>query len=189
MIALIDHYDSFSNMLADYIRRLGSDVMLFKTDNLQQFKKYNDDVSHIIFGSGPGHPDDEDLQASLKLFKQFENKKPILGLCLGHQLIAQQYGATVAKAKHIMHGRLSVITHNEDQIFDKIPHEFSVTRYHSFLVNNITASAQIKVLATTDSGEIMAFRHKIKPIWGIQFHPEAAKTEYGLKLLENFLTS
>jgi len=187
MIALIDHYDSFIDMLADYVRRLGFQTIIIKTDELDKLQKYENQITHYIFGPGPGHPHDAVLQNALSLLKSIEGKKPILGVCLGHQLIAYLHGARVIKAGQIMHGKLSKIYCEPDVLFENIPQAFHVTRYHSFLVDPVTLSTNYKVLALTQAHEIMAFRHQYELIWGVQFHPEAVKTQYGLRLLQNFL--
>lgn len=187
MIALIDHYDSFSDMLADYFRRLKQDVTLIKTDQLHLLEKIQHKVTHIVIGPGPGHPSDKALHGVKKTLTRYENSKAILGVCLGHQLIAQHYGAKIISSKEIMHGRVSSIKFHTDTLFNDLNQDLQITRYHSFLVDPKSITLPLCPLAYTQQGELMAIRHHKKPIWGVQFHPEAALTECGLKLLENFL--
>ncbi len=173
MVILIDHYDSFANMIEDYISQLGYEVLIIKTDELSVSKIKHYQPSHIILGPGPGHP-----------------QNPLLSICLGHQVIAEYFGAKVIHASKIMHGKQSHITHNDNLLFNKISHNLIVTRYHSLLVDPKRLPTCLEVIAECNENnelEIMGFAHKQYAIWGIQFHPEAALTEHGLKLLNNFL--
>lgn len=186
MILFIDHYDSFSDMLCDYISQLGFDIMLIKSNLICLEDIIKTNPSHIIIGPGPGHPSDLSLKSIYTLLNYFEKSKPILGICLGHQIIAQKYGASVIHSKKIMHGKVSKIRHNNNKLFRSIPKEYNVTRYHSFMICNNNVPSSIEVIATS-CDEIMAIRHRSLKIWGVQFHPEAIQTEYGLDLLNNFL--
>mgnify|MGYP005667331105 CR=1 FL=1 len=182
MVLYIDHYDSFSNTIVDYITYLGYQVSIVKTDeqinNIEQY-------SHIIIGPGPGHPDElKNIYSVIEYCQQ--NNLPLLGICLGHQLIAQYYGTKIIKAKQIYHGKLSEIKQIESSVLYKDhPVKFTVTRYHSLIVNDI--KEPLITLASTDNGEIMAFAHQKANIFGVQYHPEAYLTEYGLLTLKNFL--
>ena len=191
MLLIIDHYDSFSEMIADYCRSIVPEYCMLKTDQINSTTLAKIKPSQIIIGPGPGHPSDTELIATKKLIRQaIKQNIPTLGICLGHQLIAEIYGARIVTAKQICHGIISTITHNQNSaIFDKLPLSFEVTRYHSLLIENTSIIDQeILVSAETDNGEIMAIHHPKLPIYGIQFHPESITTQYGRKLLINFLT-
>lgn len=190
MLLIVDHYDSFSEMIADYCRAIMPEYCMLKTDQLNSTALAKINPSHIIIGPGPGHPSDNELVASKKLIRQaIEQNIPILGICLGHQLIAEIYGAKIVTAKQICHGIINTITHKQNSaIFDKLPLSFEVTRYHSLLVENTSMiNREIVISATTACGEIMAIHHPKLPIYGIQFHPESITTQYGKQLLANFL--
>ncbi|MBY7733533.1 anthranilate synthase component II [Francisella philomiragia] len=182
MVLYIDHYDSFSSTIVDYITYLGYQVSMVKTDeqinNIEQY-------SHIIIGPGPGHPDElKNIYPIIEYCQQ--NNLPLLGICLGHQLIAQYYGAKIIKAKQIYHGKLSEIKQLQSSaLYKDHPLKFAVTRYHSLIVNDI--KEPLITLASTDSDEIMSFAHQNANIFGVQYHPEAYLTEYGLLTLKNFL--
>jgi anthranilate synthase component 2 len=191
MLLIIDHYDSFSEMIADYCRAIVPEYCMLKTDQINSTTLAEINPSHIIIGPGPGHPSDTELIASKELIRQaIKQNIPTLGICLGHQLIAEIYGARIVTAKQICHGIISTITHNQNSvIFDKLPLSFEVTRYHSLLIENTSIiDEEIKISAETDNGEIMAIHHPKLPIYGIQFHPESITTQQGRKLLINFLT-
>ena len=181
MILYIDHYDSFTNTIVDYISYLGYEVIIKKTDdNFDDINQY----SHIIIGPGPGHPDE--VKHLYEVIKYCDNSNiNLLGICLGHQLVAQYYGSNVAKAKTIFHGRNSIIATKNSALFKGLPSEFEVTRYHSLIVYDVKPPLQIT--AKTSENEIMAFEHKIKNIFGLQYHPEAYLTNYGVETLNNFL--
>lgn len=190
MLLIIDHYDSFSEMIADYCRAIMPEYCMLKTDQINSTTLAEINPSHIIIGPGPGHPSDTELIASKELIRQaIKQNIPTLGICLGHQLIAEIYGARIVTAKQICHGIISTITHNQNSaIFDKLPLSFEVTRYHSLLIENTSIiGKEILVSAETNNGEIMAIHHPKLPIYGIQFHPESITTQYGRKLLANFL--
>lgn len=184
MILYIDHYDSFTNIIADYIKHLGFDLDIKKTDdkihNLNQY-------THVIIGPGPGHPNE--LTHVYMIIEHCEQHNiPLLGICLGHQLIAQYYGSNVVKASNIFHGKTSLIAQpdNSSNIYKDIPEYFKVTRYHSLVVDQI--HKPLKTISLTLDNEIMAFEHESKSIYGVQYHPEAYLSEYGLQILNNFLT-
>ncbi|ASG68281.1 glutamine amidotransferase [Francisella halioticida] len=184
MVLYIDHYDSFTNIIVDYITYLGHKVCVKKTD--QEIKSI-EQYSHIIIGPGPGHPNElKDKYSIIKYCEQ--NNRPLLGICLGHQLIAQYYGSSIIRAKQIYHGKISKIRKLEESILYKNHTEnFDVTRYHSLIVDGI--NDPLVTIAVANNNEIMAFEHKEVKIFGVQYHPEAYLTKYGLETLNNFLNN
>ncbi|MBX9598547.1 MAG: aminodeoxychorismate/anthranilate synthase component II [Burkholderiales bacterium] len=189
MLLIIDHYDSFSAMIADYCRAIMAEYCMLKTDQINSATLAKINPSHIIIGPGPGHPRDQELIATKELIKQaIEHKIPLLGICLGHQLIAEVFGAKIVTAEQICHGIISKITHNNGGIFNNLPASFEVTRYHSLLIENRSMiDKEIKISAETSDGEIMAIHHQKLAIFGVQFHPESISTQNGKQLLANFL--
>jgi anthranilate synthase/aminodeoxychorismate synthase-like glutamine amidotransferase len=186
MVIIIDHYDSFSDMINDYIMQLGYQTRVIKTDHIDIQEILNARPTHIILGPGPGHPNDISVKGMHKIILNLSGKIPILGICLGHQVIATYYQNKIKHSNKIMHGKISTITHIDDPLFNSIPQKYNVTRYHSFVIDNIYRMKSLKVIAKSKN-EIMAIRHSHLPIWGVQFHPEAIQTEYGLILFNNFL--
>lgn len=188
-VLLIDHYDSFADMIADYLRQLACDVIILKSDQITAavFEELNPDK--IIIGPGPGHPSDNDLISVRNLLPlAVAENIPILGICLGHQIIAEYYGARVVRAQKIAHGVCSDLFHNQDPLFVHIPDCFSATRYHSLIVDSRSINeTPLRVLAKTEAAEIMALRHETLPLYGIQFHPESIMTYYGMQILTNFI--
>lgn len=183
---LIDNYDSFTYNIVQYLAELGVDLRVFKNDEitLDELKKI--DFSSIVISPGPGTPDDSGI--SMDVIKEFSPRKKILGVCLGHQCIAQNFGCEIIKAKEPVHGKVSEIIFAQDEkLFAEIPLNFKATRYHSLLVDPDTISPEIIPVAHTQDGVIMALRHSKYPVWGVQFHPEAILSEYGKKLLLNFI--
>jgi anthranilate synthase component 2 len=189
MLLLIDHYDSFIDMIADYCQQLGAQYLLVKTDQITPEIIYHNYITHIIIGPGPGHPDDLELTETKQLVASaLSLNLPILGICLGHQLLASYFGANIQTAKTIAHGKVSVCTHNGGVIFKDIPQQFKITRYHSLAINPATIDPQtLLVTAISEDQEIMAVEHNSYPVYGVQFHPESIMTEHGLQLLKNFL--
>jgi anthranilate synthase component 2 len=182
MVLYLDHYDSFTNTIVDYINYLNFEVDIKKTDqDIDNIEQY----SHIIIGPGPGHPNE--LKKHYKIIEYCEQSDiPLLGICLGHQLIAQYYGANIIKAKNIFHGRNStLIKLHDSNLYKSFSQNFEVTRYHSLIVDKLLYP--LEVIAITDDNEIMAFQHQNKKIYGVQYHPEAYLTEKGLETLNNFL--
>lgn len=191
MLLIIDHYDSFSAMIADYCRAIVPEYYcMLKTDQINSTTLVEINPSRIIIGPGPGHPSDQELIATKKLIKQaIQRKIPLLGICLGHQLIAEVFGAEIVTAEQICHGIISKITHNNSGVFNNLPLTLEVTRYHSLLIDNTSIiDKEIEISAETNHGEIMAIHHPKLPIYGIQFHPESITTQHGKQLLKNFLT-
>lgn len=185
MILLIDNYDSFVYNLARYVGELGYERCVRRNDqiSLEEIRVLN--PSHIIISPGPCDP----LQAgiSIEVIRQFGARIPILGVCLGHQAIAIAYEGSVIRAKNPMHGKASVITHHEKDIFKGITNPLRVGRYHSLIVDDADLSKDLIVTARCDQGEIMGMRHKTFPVFGVQFHPESVLTQEGHALLNNFM--
>jgi anthranilate synthase/aminodeoxychorismate synthase-like glutamine amidotransferase len=186
---MIDNYDSFVYNLAAYCRELNRDVLVIRNDEVNKEQLENlfqrGELEGIIISPGPKRP--EDSGACLEIIRLYENKVPILGVCLGHQTIAYHYGAAIIKGECPMHGKISGVYHDEKGIFKDLPKGYQVTRYHSLIVDNKQLPECLTVCAIADDQAIMAIRHKVYPIYGVQFHPEAVLTEYGHRLLENFM--
>ncbi len=187
---MIDNYDSFTFNLVHYFRALGQEVMVKRNDQLTIADIIEMSPEFIVISPGPCTPDDAGL--SLEIIDCFAGKTPILGVCLGHQCIAQYYGATVEKARTVMHGKTSQIKHIESGLFQQLNNPLTVTRYHSLIVNKNTLPDCLTVTACSindnnDEDEIMALAHKSLPIASVQFHPESILTEQGEMLLNNFI--
>lgn len=187
MILMIDNYDSFTYNIVQYCLELGADLKVIKNDELsiEEIEALNPEK--IIISPGPATPNEAGI--SLEAIKYFSDKLPILGICLGHQAIAQVYGAKVVRAKNMMHGKTSTIKQKESTcIFKGLPESFIMTRYHSLVVEKENLpSALIPTSYSTDDHEIMSLHVKGKDIYGVQFHPESILSEYGYEILDNFL--
>ncbi|SKB68115.1 anthranilate synthase component II [Malaciobacter marinus] len=187
MILMIDNYDSFTYNIVQYCKELGANLKIIRNDelNIEQIKKLN--PKKIIISPGPATPDDAGV--CLDVIKEFAGKIPIFGICLGHQSIAQVYGAKVIKAPNMMHGKTSKIKKCFDTpIFNNLPNEFTQTRYHSLTVDkNSLTDDIIPTSYSLDDNEIMSVEIKNKKIYGVQFHPESIMSEYGYEMIENFL--
>jgi para-aminobenzoate synthetase component II len=185
MILVIDNYDSFTYNLVQYLGELGQDIRVFRNDKIDVSGITELNPERIVISPGPGTPDQSGI--TLKVIKAFESKKPILGVCLGHQAIGQVFGGRVVPAPYLMHGKTSEICHDNRTIFSGLPYRFQATRYHSLMVERKTLPKCLEVSATSTDGLIMGLRHRDFPIEGVQFHPESIMTAHGKKLLENFL--
>ncbi len=187
MILLIDNYDSFTYNIVQYALELGADLRVIRNDemSIDEIIKLNPDK--LIISPGPATPDDAGI--TLEAIRYFSDKIPIFGICLGHQSIAQVFGADIVRAKKMMHGKTSTMVHNEKtEIFKNIPSHFVATRYHSLIVDKNSINEQIIPTAySDDDGEIMALEIANRPIYGVQFHPESIMSEYGYEILDNFL--
>ncbi|MBK6267035.1 aminodeoxychorismate/anthranilate synthase component II [Marivirga sp. S37H4] len=184
MILLIDNFDSFTYNLVDYFEQLGESCYIVRND-VSPTLLPDMDFTKIVLSPGPGTP--EQAGYLMEYIKFFEHDLPILGICLGHQAIAQYFGAKVEKAIKPMHGKLSVVDKSvEDGIFKGFPNHWKVVRYHSLVVKNIEKTHLVP-LAYTEENELMVFRHNQLTIYGIQYHPEAALTEFGIEILANWL--
>lgn len=184
LILVIDNYDSFTFNLVQYIQEIGEEVEVLRNDevSLQDIREKKPD--YILLSPGPGNPDTAGI--CLDVVKAFYQEIPILGVCLGQQIIAQAFGGLVRKATQPMHGKTSFINHDQKQIFKDILSPFQVTRYHSLVVDESTFPDCLEISAKSDDGEIMAIRHKNYKMEAVQFHPEAILTENGLKMIRNF---
>jgi len=187
MILMIDNYDSFTYNIVQYCQQLGADLKVIRNDelNIDQIKKLN--PSKIIISPGPATPDDAGI--CLDVIKEFSDKLPIFGICLGHQAIAQVFGAEVIRANRMMHGKTSKIKVTQDNtLFNNLPNEFTQTRYHSLIVNQNNLPDSIIVTSKSlDDDEIMSLKIKDKEIYGVQFHPESIMSEHGHEIIDNFL--
>lgn len=187
MILLIDNYDSFTYNLYQYMGIFTDDIKVVRNDKItiEQIEEMNPEK--IVLSPGPKAP--KDAGVCLDVVKHFAGKKPILGICLGHQTIGEAFGATVSYAKKIFHGKQSVIEHDGTGIFEGINSPIKVARYHSLAVIEETMPDCLVVTAKTEDGEIMAIKHKEFPVIGLQFHPESIYTEHGKKMIENFINN
>jgi anthranilate synthase component II len=184
MILVIDNYDSFTYNLVQAMGELGADLQVVRNDKITLDDIRTMNPSHIVISPGPGNPDDGGV--SLDVLMHLDTTAPVLGVCLGHQCIGQAYGGKVTRAPRLMHGKTSQIYHKGDLLFSGVPSPFEATRYHSLIVEEPIPS-QLAVTAFTDEGEIMGLRHREKPVFGVQFHPESILTTYGPRILQNFL--
>jgi len=187
MVLMIDNYDSFTYNIVQYCRELGADLKIIRNDEMsvEEIEKLNPEK--IIISPGPATPDDAGV--TLEVIKYFKDKLPIFGICLGHQSIAQVFGADVVRAKNMMHGKTSSVKRvGNCEVFKDLPTEFIATRYHSLVVDKNTIDSEIIPTAfSKDDDEIMALRIKDKHIYGVQFHPESIMSEYGHEIIGNFL--
>ncbi len=183
-IILIDNYDSFTFNLYHYLSNY-SNVEVIRNDKINSFEILKEKYKKIVISPGPGNPN----QAGncLKIVKKLYKKIPILGVCLGHQIIGQVFGSKIIQAKKLVHGKTSKIISNKKGILKNLPRTFEATRYHSLIVEKKTLSKDLTITAETENGIIMGLQHKNYNVHGVQFHPESIKTKYGLKILKNFV--
>ena len=192
MLLIIDNYDSFTYNLVQYFAVLGQEVIVKRNDQLTIKEIEHCKPSYIVISPGPGIP--KQAGVSVEVVKQFKTKLPILGICLGHQVIAEVFGGSVVLADKEMHGKQSTICHNQQGIFSGINNSFLATRYHSLIVEKNSLPKKLLVTAWTqnnnnDCYEIMGLKHQQYAIEGLQFHPESIASEYGMELLQNFLST
>ncbi len=185
MIVIIDNYDSFTYNLYQYIGEINPDVQVFRNDkiSIDQLKAMN--ISHLIISPGPGFPKDAGI--SIEVIKELGKDIPILGVCLGHQAIAEAFGGRIIHAKEMVHGKTSLIEHDEKGLFKGIGKPLTATRYHSLVVDKELIPNDLIITAYSLDGEIMGLEHKKHPIYGVQFHPESIATDCGKQLIRNFL--
>lgn len=191
MILLIDNYDSFTYNLVQYFGALGQEVLVRRHDAISLAEIDALAPDHLVISPGPGTPDEAGI--SLAAIRHCAGRLPILGVCLGHQAIAQAFGARVVRAAQVMHGKTSAIRHQEMGLFAGLKQPLTVTRYHSLIVEAESLPAELEVTAWTlpdqpqQKPEIMGLRHRHQPIVGVQFHPESILSEQGMELLANFV--
>ena len=185
MILMIDNYDSFTYNLVQYFGELGADLKVYRNDalSLKNIKKLK--PQKIVISPGPGRP--EGAGICVDIIKEFAGQIPILGVCLGHQCIGYAYGGNIVSAKQLMHGKTSMIKHDNKDLFKGLDNPFEATRYHSLVIERKTIPECLKITAETSDAEIMGVRHKEFSLWGVQFHPESILTKAGKDLLRNFL--
>lgn len=186
MILLIDNYDSFTYNLYQYFGELGEEITVIRNDQLtlEDIKEISPEV--IVLSPGPGRP--ENAGICVDVIKRYYQSIPILGICLGHQAIGFAFGASITRAENIMHGKTSVMEHSGSGMFNDLPQELEVMRYHSLVISQGTLPDELISVGTAESDqEIMAVQHKQYPTYGLQFHPESVGTIYGKKILANFL--
>jgi para-aminobenzoate synthetase component II len=185
VVLLIDNYDSFVHNLARYMRELGQETQVVRNDRIEPERIAELAPTHIVLSPGPCTPREAGI--SNRVVELYGSRIPMLGVCLGHQCIGAVFGGEVARAARPMHGKTSEVHHSGTGIFAGIPSPFRAARYHSLVVPRETLPEEMEVVATTAEDEVMAFRHREHPVWGVQFHPESVLTEHGYTLLRNFL--
>jgi len=185
MLLMLDNYDSFTYNLVQYFGELGEDVRVVRNDQatLEDIEAMAPD--RICISPGPCSPAEAGL--SVPLIQRYAGRVPILGVCLGHQAIGAAYGGRIVRAREIMHGKTSPITHAGTDVFRGLPSPYTVIRYHSLAVERDSLPDCLEITAQTDDGEIMGIRHRELPVYGVQFHPESILSEHGHALLRNFL--
>ncbi len=185
MLLLVDNYDSFTFNLYQYLGELGAEVKVVRNDEVTVEKALALRPDRIVISPGPGNPDEAGI--SMDLIRAATGKVPLLGVCLGHQSLAQAFGGRIVRAPKLMHGKTSEIHHDGRTVFAGLPAPFTATRYHSLVADRATLPACLEVSAWTDDGVIMGARHRAAPVEGVQFHPESILTTAGKDLLRNFL--
>ncbi|WP_223703342.1 aminodeoxychorismate/anthranilate synthase component II [Sutcliffiella deserti] len=185
MILMIDNYDSFTYNLVQYLGELGEELLVKRNDEITIEEIEELDPEFLMISPGPCSPNEAGI--CLDVIRHFAEKKPIFGVCLGHQSIAQVFGGDVVRAERLMHGKTSQMYHDDKTIFQTLSNPFTATRYHSLIVKKDTLPDCFEITAWTDEDEIMAIRHKELPIEGVQFHPESIMTSVGKDLLRNFI--
>lgn len=186
MYLMIDNYDSFVYNLKAYLDELNVDVKVIRNDKItvEDIKKMNN-IRGIIISPGPKSPKDSGICG--EFVREFADKVPILGVCLGHQIIGYEFGAVVEKGQKPMHGKVTKIFHNNKNLFANLESPYLVTRYHSLVINENTLPSELIIDARSEDNAIMAVSHKKYPLYGVQFHPEAVMTQHGHELLKNFI--
>jgi len=185
MLLVIDNYDSFTYNLVQYFGELGADPVVKRNDAITPGEVEKLRPKRIVISPGPGTPADAGI--SMEVIRRMGPTTPILGVCLGHQCIAEIYGGKVVRADRLMHGKTSPIRHEGSGVFTGLPNPFEATRYHSLLVEKSSVPACLRITADTSEGEIMGLQHREFPVHGVQFHPESILSREGKDLLRNFL--
>ena len=184
-IILIDNYDSFTFNLYHYISSLKVNVDVIRNDQITSNQILKRRYNKIVISPGPGNPNQSGN--CLKIVKSLYKKIPILGVCLGHQIIGQVFGSKIIQAKKLMHGKTSKIISKKLGILKNLPKSFEATRYHSLIIDKKSLSKHLEITAESEDGLIMAVQHKNYDVHGVQFHPESIKTKLGIKILKNFI--
>jgi anthranilate synthase/aminodeoxychorismate synthase-like glutamine amidotransferase len=184
-VLVIDNYDSFVYNLVQYLGELGADPIVHRHDARSLDEIVEIDPDAILISPGPGTPDDAGL--SNDVIRTFAGRRPVLGVCLGHQCLGQVFGGRVVRANEVMHGKTSVIRHDGRGVFAGLPNPFEATRYHSLVVDRDSVPSDLEISAETDDGTVMGLRHREYAVEGVQFHPESILTAAGHDLLRNFL--
>jgi anthranilate synthase component 2 len=187
MLLMIDNYDSFTYNLVQYLGELGCEVVVRRNDETTLDEIATMKPERIVISPGPCTPNEAGI--SVPLIEAFAGKMPILGVCLGHQSIGQAFGGKIVRARTVMHGKNSAITHRNEGVFHDLPSPLSATRYHSLVIERDSLPDCLEITALSDDGEIMGVRHKSLAVEGVQFHPEAILTEHGHAMLGNFLAA
>jgi anthranilate synthase component II len=185
MLLLIDNYDSFTYNLAQYFGELGCELVIKRNDEISLDEIAALAPKHICISPGPCTPREAGISKDVVL--RFGAKIPILGVCLGHQCIAEAYGGKIMRASNLVHGKSSMIRHDGSGLFTDLPAPFEAGRYHSLVVERSSFPRCLEIMAESDDGEIMALRHRDFPVYGVQFHPESVLTRDGKKILARFL--
>ena len=184
-LLLIDNYDSFTFNLYHYLSSLRTKVDVIRNDKITDKQIIKNKYDKIVISPGPGNPNQSGN--CIKIVKSLCKKMPILGVCLGHQIIGQVFGSKIIQAKKLMHGKTSIIKSNKTGILRNLPSKFQATRYHSLIIEKKTLSNELEITAQTEDGTIMGVKHKKYNVHGVQFHPESIKTIIGIKILKNFI--
>jgi anthranilate synthase component 2 len=190
MLLMVDNYDSFTYNVVQYFGELNADVKVVRNDEVSVADIEADDPEYVVISPGPCTPDKAGI--SLDAVNYFSGKRPVLGICLGHQSIGQAFGGNIVRASKVMHGKVSPVYHNNTGVFTGLPSPFNATRYHSLVIDKTTLPACLEITAWTqnDDGsidEIMGIKHRDLAVEGVQFHPESILTDHGHQLLDNFL--
>ena len=185
MILMIDNYDSFTYNLVQFLGELGEELVVRRNDEITLEEIAEMNPKYLMISPGPCSPNEAGI--SLEAIKRFAGLIPILGVCLGHQSIAQVFGGRVVRAERLMHGKTSLIYHDGKTVYQNMPTPFTATRYHSLIVEKDSMPEEVIVTSWTDQGEIMGLRHRELAVEGVQYHPESIMTEQGKTLLRNFL--
>jgi anthranilate synthase component II len=186
MIAVIDNYDSFTYNLVQYLGALGAEPKVWRNDAITVEALALEPLEGLVISPGPGEPRDAGISEAA--IAHFAGRVPVLGVCLGHQGLAEVYGGKVVRAGRLMHGKTSPILHQGRGVFAGLDNPFEATRYHSLIVERESLPAVLELVAWTPEGEIMGLKHRDHETWGVQFHPESVLTRRGLDLIQNFLT-
>ncbi len=184
-ILLIDNYDSFTYNIFHYLSSLKTKVQVYRNDKINTQDIIKKRFDRIVISPGPGNPNQSGN--CLKIVREIHKKIPILGVCLGHQIIGQVFGSKIIQAKKLMHGKTSIIISKKIGILKNLPKNFEATRYHSLIIDKKTLSKDLEITAETKEGLIMGIKHKKYNLHGVQFHPESIKTKFGVKILKNFI--